>query len=159
MCNAFFRGKRVYVALGFYQSNPHQSHTSQSSASTFYEISSIITLCHFPLAHEVNSTAVGYRCTRRAELVFEHKDSPEPCLRKLNEKDREKGLDMIAVSVNDRLGRLRSSLNVHDSLFPPMTPCSPLMLLTIIMTDPKRVGVEKSTSLSPLQRSVKSSVV
>lgn len=41
-------------------------------------------------------------------VFFEHKDYPVPSLRKLHEKDRDKGLDMIAVSVNDRLNRLRS---------------------------------------------------
>lgn len=41
-------------------------------------------------------------------VLFEHRDSLVPKFKKLYKKDRNKGLDTIAVSVNDKLSRLRS---------------------------------------------------
>lgn len=40
-------------------------------------------------------------------VVLEHRDSPVLEKKKLHLKDRNKGLDTIAMSVNDRLNRLR----------------------------------------------------
>lgn len=39
-------------------------------------------------------------------VVLENRDSPVPWRKKMHEKDRNKGLDAIAVSVNKRLSRL-----------------------------------------------------
>lgn len=52
-----------------------------------------------------------------AYMDFEHKDSPVLSLRKLDGKDRDKGLDMIAVSANGRLSRLRIWAGKTLSLF------------------------------------------
>lgn len=78
-------------------------------------------------------------------IVFEHKDSPVPSLKRLHEKDRNKGLDMIEVSVNGRHNRLRSWAGKKNKLVEYSRQLSSVSHLAIIMTDTKRVYLGKST--------------